>query len=56
MLYCTTTLVQQHKEREAVYMPRPQNLNPNDLREARRPTVIPAVRNPGVFTGWGPKL
>jgi hypothetical protein len=21
-----------------------------------RPTVIPSTRNPGAFTGWGPKL
>ena len=34
---------------------RPEN-NPNQLLEGRRPTVIPSVRNPGVFTGWGPKI
>jgi hypothetical protein len=24
--------------------------------EARRPGVIPSTRNPGTFSGWGPKL
>lgn len=30
--------------------------HPNTLIEARRPTVIPGVRNAGTFAGWGPKL
>jgi hypothetical protein len=33
---------------------RPDTAQP--LVQSLRPTVIPSTRNPGAFTGWGPKL
>ena len=35
---------------------RPDNNLQPAIAQARRPTVIPSTRNPGSFTGWGPKL
>ena len=35
---------------------RPETTAQDPLTGGRRPTVIPATRNPGSFTGWGPKL